>query len=85
MTLSRDGHSGVYMGSAPSRKIRRSAVCNYFTLQACLCVSVHAGACGGQKRMSDLLELELHTVMSCHVGPGNELRSSGRTASDVNC
>lgn len=43
------------------------------------------GACGGQKRMSDVLELELHTVMRCHVGSGNEFSSSGRTASDVNC
>lgn len=84
MMQSRDGHSG-HTGYALSRKMGRSAISNHFTLQACLCVSVHAWCLWCHKRMSDLLELELHTVMSCHVGSGNELRSSGKAASDVNC
>ena len=45
-------------------------------------VSVHCvcSTYGGQKRASDLLGLELETVVSCHVGTGNSLyplKSSG--------
>ena len=36
------------------------------------------GACTGQKKASDPLELELQTVVSQHVGAGIELMSSGR-------
>ena len=34
-----------------------------------VCMSVYH-MCGGQKRASDSLELELHTVVSCHMGAG---------------
>lgn len=33
------------------------------------CVSIHHG---GQKRATDLQELELHTDVSCHVDAGNQ-------------
>lgn len=35
-------------------------------------------------RVLDPLEPELQTVVSCHVGLGTELGSSGRTASVLN-
>lgn len=35
---------------------------------------VHAGAHGGQERVSDLLALELRAAMTCHVGPGNPVQ-----------
>lgn len=35
------------------------------------CMWLHSGACGGQKRASDHLELDLQMVMSCHVDAGN--------------
>jgi hypothetical protein len=38
------------------------------------CVSVcycMPGACGGQKRVLDALELELEMVVSCHMGSEN--------------
>ena len=39
-------------------------------------VHMSADACGGQKRASDPLELELQEVVSCHVGAGNEPSSA---------
>lgn len=40
----------------------------------CECMSVYhmyvSGACRGQKKASDPVELELQMVMSCHVGSG---------------
>lgn len=40
---------------------------------------------GCQKRMSDPLEWELHMVMNCNEGSGNECISSRREASAVDC
>ena len=37
-----------------------------------------------QKRTSDLLKLEIQTVVSHHVGAGTQPRSSARAASDPN-
>lgn len=37
-----------------------------------------------EKRVSDLLELELETVVTLHVGAGNWTRSFGRAASALN-
>jgi hypothetical protein len=36
----------------------------------CVCMP---GACGGQKRASDPLELELQMVVNCHVSSGNQI------------
>ena len=38
----------------------------------CLCTSCVFGACGGQKRALDALELELQMVVSHHMGAGNQ-------------
>ena len=43
---------------------------------ACMCVCV---------RVLGSLELELQTVVRCHVGAGNEPGSSGGAASALNC
>lgn len=40
------------------------------------CMYMHhmpAGACKGQKKVLDLLDLELQAVAGCHVGPGNQI------------
>ena len=37
-----------------------------------LYISCVPGACGGQKRMSDLLRLGMQTLVSCHVSVGLE-------------
>lgn len=53
----------------------------------CLCISVpcECRVCGGQKRMSDALELELQADGSCPVLLlGTKLASSVRVASDLN-
>ena len=42
-----------------------------FFLQVCLRTMCVPGACGGQKRVSDPLELELQKVVSHRVGAGN--------------
>lgn len=38
----------------------------------CICVLQACGAHGSQKRASDLMELELQVVVSCHVGAGHQ-------------
>jgi hypothetical protein len=43
-----------------------------FCLHVCLCIMFVSGVHRGQKRVSDLLELELEIVASCHVGAGNQ-------------
>jgi hypothetical protein len=40
-------------------------------LALCLCAKCVTGACGGQKRTLDLLDLELLMTVSCHVGARN--------------
>lgn len=47
-------------------------------------VCVH-GTRGGQKRALDPLELELQMVIICHVGAGNQTRSSCPAANAPNC
>lgn len=42
----------------------------------CLCTIHVPGACGGQKGISDPLGLELEMVVGCHVGTGNQTKSS---------
>ena len=49
-----------------------------FCLYACLCTLCVPDACGGQKKVSDLLDLELQMIVSCHVGAGS--RSSAGAA-----
>lgn len=44
-------------------------ICLYF-MDVSACPRV-PGALGGQKRVSDALELELKTVVNCHVVTGN--------------
>lgn len=41
---------------------------------------MRASARDGQKRVLDLLELELQMVMSCHVDVGTEPKSLGKAA-----
>lgn len=45
-----------------------------------VCASHVCGARRGQKRASDLLELQLQMVVNCHVGTG----TSARAASTLN-
>ena len=49
-----------------------------FCLYVCLCTLCVPDACGGQKKVSDLLDLELQMIVSCHVGA--ESRSSAGAA-----
>ena len=43
---------------------------------ACICVStpVSCNTCGHQKRVLELLELELGVFVSCHLGSENQTR-----------
>jgi hypothetical protein len=43
---------------------------SFFCPQACLCFVCISGACGGEERVLDPLELELPVVVSCHTGTG---------------
>jgi hypothetical protein len=53
--------------------------CMYVCMYVCICMYVHhVCACGGQKGISDPLELELQTTVSHHVGARNKLKSSAR-------
>jgi hypothetical protein len=36
-------------------------------LHVCLCATCVPGACGGQKEVSDLLKLQLQTIVNHHV------------------
>lgn len=49
-------------------------MCIVFCLHDCLCVTCMLGACGGHKWASDLLAIELQTVVSyhwcCELNPG---------------
>ena len=49
-----------------------------------LCITCKPGTCGGQKRASDALELELRIVVKYHVGAGNWTWSSLRAAGAPN-
>ena len=42
-------------------------------LPTCMYAMCVPGACRGQKKALDLLELELRMVVSHHVGAGNEI------------
>ena len=46
-------------------------MCMMLSLHVCLCIMHMLGSCGGQKKISDPLELESQTVVSCHVGAEN--------------
>lgn len=50
-------------------------------LHVCMCITCLPGACEGQKRVSDTLELEFQRVVGLHVGSGYKIRSSARAAS----
>lgn len=39
------------------------------------CTTCMSNACGGQKRLSDTLKVELQMVVSCHVYVGNKTES----------
>ena len=47
-------------------------MCMMFCLSEYMCTPCILAAGGGQKRASDLLELELQMVVSHHFNPGNE-------------
>lgn len=49
-----------------------------FCLYVCIRTTCVAGACRSQKRASNSLELELQTIVICHVGSGNWAQVSGR-------
>lgn len=52
-----------------------------FCLNRWQCATYVLGALRGQKRVSDTLELEIETVVGCHIVAGNQTyRSSGRTS-----
>lgn len=38
----------------------------------CLCTTRVTGACRGQKRLLDVMELGIQTVVSYHTGAGNQ-------------
>jgi hypothetical protein len=42
-----------------------------FHLHVCMCTTCLSGTRGGQKRVLAPLEMELQTVVSCHVGAEN--------------
>lgn len=42
-----------------------------FCLHGCLCITYMTGAGGGQKRVSDFLELDLLMAASCQLSAGN--------------
>lgn len=44
-----------------------------FCLHICLCTTSMPGAHCGQKRALPFLELELHRVVSSHMGVGNQI------------
>jgi hypothetical protein len=41
-----------------------------FSLHVCVCIT-YRQVCGSQKMVSDVLELELQTAVSCHKSSGN--------------
>lgn len=45
--------------------------CTYVCMYVCMCTSYMPGAQRGQKKVLGLLELELETVVNCHVGTRN--------------
>lgn len=49
-----------------------------------VCALLIYSSCGGQKEEADSLELDLHTIVNCHVDAGNQIRSSARAASALN-
>lgn len=72
-----------------------SVRCNYYTpdfyflsyfvslgilLERCLCTMCMAGAHGGQKGRTEALDLEVQTVVSDHVGAGDQAGTSARAA-----
>ena len=70
-------------------------ICMYVYVYMCICVYVYMCICvymyvcvpcpqGGQRGTQDLRELELQAVVSCHVGAGNQTRSSVRRARALN-
>ena len=44
-----------------------------FCLSVCLCVTFIPGSKGGQQRVTEVLELELQMVVTCHVDAENQL------------
>lgn len=44
---------------------------NAFPACICMCTEYMSGDHGGQKKASDLLKVEIHIVVSCHVDAGN--------------
>lgn len=50
----------------------------------CVCKVCGSGACRGQKRGSDHLELEVQMVVNHHEGVGTETRSCGRATNTLN-
>lgn len=57
-----------------------------FCLHACLLdIMCMPDAHGGQKRVSNSLEVEFQTITGHHVVLGTELQSSGGTATSLDC
>jgi hypothetical protein len=55
-------------------------------MYVCICATCIPGACGGQNRVSDALELELlWTAVSYHAVLGIEPGSSGIAVGALNC
>jgi hypothetical protein len=58
----------------------------YIYMHMTVYVHMHSDACRSQKKVLDPLELELQTVVNSWKWVlGTELKSSGRTASALNC
>lgn len=55
-------------------------------LRVCICSVIEPDAHRGQKKASDLFELSLQMIVSCHMGAGYEPRSFLKAAvSAINC
>lgn len=56
-----------------------------FYLHLCMFTTCVLGACGGQERVSDALELQLQTVLTHHVGTANCTLVVCKSISDLKC
>lgn len=72
--------------SPPFSLLSFAFTCSYDYLAVCVCTTWVPGACRGQKRTSDALELRLQMVitLSCQFGE-TEFRLSARVESVLNC
>ena len=51
------------------------SVCMHEWMYICLCATYMPGACRGQKKASDPMQLKLQTAVSCHTGAGSRTQA----------